>query len=148
MQAWQHGAEWFMKHLLDGDATVDHWQWQMQSGITQPSRAFVRCYNPTKQCVDNDPDARFIHKYVPELRALPAPMVFTPWTLTAMEQAMFGVSVGVDYPAPIVDADETRRVALAQVQPIREMLAAAPDPDAHLGAVDGVTPLLTSATRA
>jgi deoxyribodipyrimidine photo-lyase len=144
MHAWQHGAEWFMKHLLDGDATVDHWQWQMQAGITQPSRAFIRCYNPTKQCVDNDPDARFIHKYVPELRELPAPLVFTPWRMTVMEQGMYGIEIGRDYPAPIVDADESRRVALSAVQPIRELLAAAPDLDAHLNHVDGVTPAIAT----
>lgn len=144
MHAWQHGAEWFMKHLLDGDATVDHWQWQMQAGITQPSRAFIRCYNPTKQCLDNDPDARFIHKYVPELRSLPAPLVFTPWRMTLMEQAMYGIDIGCDYPAPIIDADESRRAALNAVQPIREFLAGAPDLDAHLNHIAGITPLLST----
>lgn len=146
MHAWQHGAEWFMKHLLDGDAAVDHWQWQMQAGITQPSRAFIRCYNPTKQCFDNDPDARFIHKYVPELRAVPAPLVFTPWRMTAMEQIMYGVSIGRDYPAPIVDADQSRRAALDVVQPIRERLATEADLDLLVNHAAGVTPLLRNET--
>ncbi|PMP85673.1 MAG: hypothetical protein C0183_04755 [Roseiflexus castenholzii] len=61
---------------------------------------FRHCYNPTKQCVDNDPDAVFIHRYVPELRPLPAPLVFQPWTLTEMERQMYGVRIGIDYPAP------------------------------------------------
>jgi deoxyribodipyrimidine photo-lyase len=148
MHAWQHGAEWFMEHLLDGDATVDHWQWQMQAGITQPNRSFVRCYNPTKQCIDNDPDARFIHKYVPELRSVPAPLTFTPWKLTALEQALYGVRIGKDYPAPIIDADETRRVALAAVQPIREQLAAAERLDDHLNHLSGITPLLSRSLAA
>jgi deoxyribodipyrimidine photo-lyase len=142
LQAWQHGAEWFMKHLLDGDACVDHWQWQMQAGITQPGRAYIRCYNPTKQCADNDPDAAFIHRYVPELRALPAPMVFKPWTLSELEQQLFRVRIGVDYPAPIVDADVTRQRALDLVQPIRDRLAASDNLERHLNHMRGVNTLL------
>lgn len=139
-QAWQHGAEWFMQHLLDGDACVDHWQWQMQAAITQPASGFIRCYNPTKQCYDNDPDAAFIHRYVPELRRLPAPLAFQPWTLTALEQAMYGVRIGIDYPAPIVDAEATRRRGLALLQPIREQLAAADDLECFVGQVAGIKP--------
>ncbi|MCS6846342.1 MAG: deoxyribodipyrimidine photo-lyase [Anaerolineae bacterium] len=139
-QAWQHGAAWFMQHLLDGDACVDHWQWQMQAGITQPQRGFVRCYNPTKQCFDHDPDATFIHRYVPELRPLPPPLVFRPWTLTPLEQQMFGVRIGVDYPAPIVDAEATRQRHVPILQAIRERLAAAENLEAFINPMAGVTP--------
>ncbi len=139
-QAWQHGAEWFMQHLLDGDVCVDHWQWQMQAAITQPKSGFIRCYNPTKQCFDNDPDAVFIHRYVPELRPLPPPLVFQPWTLTEMEQQMYGVRIGVDYPAPIVDAEATRRQGVARLQAIRDRLASAEDLEAFVNRKDGVTP--------
>ncbi|BCX03207.1 MAG: deoxyribodipyrimidine photo-lyase [Candidatus Roseilinea sp.] len=139
-QAWQHGAEWFMQHLLDGDACIDHWQWQMQAAITQPQRGFIRCYNPTKQCFDNDPDATFIHRYVPELRPLPPPIVFRPWTLSALEQQMYGVHIGSDYPAPIVDAEATRREHIAVLQAIRERLAAAADLEAFVNQIDGISP--------
>ncbi|MFN3705636.1 MAG: cryptochrome/photolyase family protein [Thermoflexales bacterium] len=122
---WRHGAEWFMKHLLDGDACIDHWQWQMQAGITHPSRPYVRAYNPLKQCFDHDPEARFIHKYVPELRNLPAPLAFEPHRLTAMEETWYGVHPGRTYPLPIVDAEASRKVGLEQIMPIRELLAQA-----------------------
>ncbi|MCS6774677.1 MAG: DNA photolyase family protein [Thermoflexales bacterium] len=122
---WRHGAEWFMRHLLDGDACVDHWQWQMQAGITQPTRPFLRAYNPLKQCHDHDPEARFIHKYVPELRTLPPPLVFEPHKLSPFEQTWYGVHIGRDYPAPIVDAEATRKSAIEIITPIRELLAQA-----------------------
>lgn len=141
-QAWQDGAAWFMQHLLDGDATVDHWQWQMQAGITQPDRAYIRCYNPTKQCYDNDPDGAFIHRYVPALRNLPAPLCFEPWQLTTMEQEMYGVRIGIDYPAPVVDADATRQVAIDRVQPIRETVAAQGLVNC-INTMAGVSPLVT-----
>ncbi len=122
---WRHGAEWFMKHLLDGDACIDHWQWQMQAGITHPARPYVRAYNPLKQCFDHDPEARFIHKYVPELRNLPPPLAFEPHRLTAMEETWYDVRPGRTYPLPIVDAEASRKAGLDQILPIREMLARA-----------------------
>lgn len=146
-QAWQHGAEWFMRHLLDGDACVDHWQWQMQAAITQPRSGFIRCYNPTKQCFDNDPEAVFIHRYVPELRPLPPPLVFQPWTLTELEQQMYGVRIGVDYPAPIVDAEATRRQGIAALEAIRSQLAAADSLEPFVNAVAGVTPCVRVRAR-
>lgn len=108
--------------------------------ITQPKSGFIRCYNPTKQCFDNDPDAVFIHRYVPELRPLPPPLVFQPWTLTEMEQQMYGVRIGVDYPAPIVDAEAARRQGVARLQAIRDRLASAEDLEAFVNRKDGVTP--------
>jgi deoxyribodipyrimidine photo-lyase len=147
-QAWQHGAEWFMRHLLDGDACIDHWQWQMQSGITQPERAFIRGYNPTKQAHDHDPAARFIHAWLPELRPLPAPLVFQPWTLTPMEETLFGVRLDEDYPRPVVDAAATRQRALDILQPIRQAVAAADDRAAQINELDGITPAVRLAEGA
>ncbi len=34
--SWHHGAEYFMKHLIDADYAINNWQWQMQAGITNP----------------------------------------------------------------------------------------------------------------
>ncbi|MCX7939639.1 MAG: DNA photolyase family protein [Thermoflexales bacterium] len=144
---WRHGAEWFMKHLVDGDTCIDHWQWQMQAGITQPSRPFLRAYNPLKQCYDHDAEARFIHKYVPELRALPAPLVFEPHRLTPLEQSWYGVHPGRDYPLPIVDAEATRKAAIEALMPIREQLAQAEREgrlDEYRNRMPGVTPWLTA----
>jgi deoxyribodipyrimidine photo-lyase len=143
MMAWQHGALWFMRHLLDGDACIDHWQWQMQAGITQPTRRFVRAYNPVKQALDHDADAGFIRKYVPELARLPASLMLQPHTLTPMEQQLYGVQLGRDYPWPIVDADASRKTALTLIQPIRERLAASEDLAAHISHVAGITPAVT-----
>lgn len=148
---WRHGAEWFMKHLVDGDTCIDHWQWQMQAGITQPSRPFVRAYNPLKQCHDHDAEARFIHKYVPELRALPAPLAFEPHRLTPLEQSWYGIRVGRDYPMPIVDAEATRKAAIEALMPIREQLAQAEREgrlEAFRNRVPGVAPWLNTAPDA
>ncbi len=67
-QPWKSGADFMFYHLLDADRAINYSQWQMQSGMVgvHPNRI----YNPTKQIVDNDPDCKFIHKYIPELRSV------------------------------------------------------------------------------
>ncbi len=85
-----------------------HWpQVQMQSaatGINTP-----RIYNPVKQGLDQDPEARFIAKWVPELAGLPAPMRHVPW--------MAGGAPG--YPPPLVDVAEAARAAKARITAMR-----------------------------
>lgn len=44
-------------------------QLQMQAGVVGINT--VRVYNPTKQLLDNDPDCRFVRRFLPELRGLP-----------------------------------------------------------------------------
>ncbi|MCS6855203.1 MAG: FAD-binding domain-containing protein, partial [Elioraea sp.] len=50
-------------------------------------------YSPLKQAEDQDPEGRFIRRWVPELAGLPAPAAHRPWE--------FGVR---GYPEPIGDA--------------------------------------------
>jgi deoxyribodipyrimidine photo-lyase len=35
---WRYGALHFMRHLIDGDCPIDHYQWAMQSGVTHCHR--------------------------------------------------------------------------------------------------------------
>ncbi|GAB4144783.1 MAG: FAD-binding domain-containing protein [Patescibacteria group bacterium] len=65
---WQLGAKHYMNYLVDGDMCIDSWQWQMQSGITNPLSPTFRIYNPTKNISEKDPNLEYIHFWVPELR--------------------------------------------------------------------------------
>jgi deoxyribodipyrimidine photo-lyase len=56
-----------MQYLVDGDLVIDHWQWQMQAGITNPLSDTFRIYNPNKNIEDRDKDLQFIYHWVPEL---------------------------------------------------------------------------------
>jgi deoxyribodipyrimidine photo-lyase len=47
------------------------------------------------------------------LAALPPKYIHAPWLLTAAQQQMYQVSIGVDYPSPIVDHAVARGVTLA-----------------------------------
>jgi deoxyribodipyrimidine photo-lyase len=80
-----------------------HWsQSQMQSGVTGINT--VRIYSPQKQLRDQDPEGVFVRRWVPELARVPLAKLAEPHTMTADEQAAAGCRIGVDYPAPIVDA--------------------------------------------
>ncbi|MBU3694114.1 MAG: deoxyribodipyrimidine photolyase [Rhodocyclaceae bacterium] len=95
-----------------------HWsQMQMQSGTTGINA--VRIYNPVKQARDHDPDGAFVRRWCPELAALPTEWLFEPWKLPAGLQQHFGVRIGVDYPAPVVDFAAATRAARERMAAFR-----------------------------
>ena len=69
---WRYGALHFMRHLIDGDCPIDHYQWAMQSGVTHcVDKTWTRIYNPQQVAVDRcDPEGLFIKRWVPELAHL------------------------------------------------------------------------------
>jgi deoxyribodipyrimidine photo-lyase len=66
--SWHQGAQHFMNYLVDGDIAINHWQWQMQAGITNPLSPTFRMYSPTKNFKDRDPLAAYVHFWLPESR--------------------------------------------------------------------------------
>jgi deoxyribodipyrimidine photo-lyase len=98
---WRRPAVFLARHFLDFEPGIHFAQFQMQSGTTGINT--LRMYNPTKQAQDHDPTGAFIRAWVPELAALPVPLVHEPWKLRAEDQARFGVRLGTDYPRPVVD---------------------------------------------
>ncbi|MEO0948201.1 MAG: FAD-binding domain-containing protein, partial [Cyanobacteria bacterium J06641_5] len=96
--SWHHGAEHYMRYLIDGDLAIDHWQWQAQAGITNPLSATFRIYNPTKNLQEKDRQLKFIHEWLPELRGYTMPEILAGQNL----------SEGY-YPPPTLDWSATRR---------------------------------------
>ena len=108
-QWWKEGADFFYKNLIDADVAINYYQWQMQSGLIGVHAN--RIYNPTKQAEENDPEGKFIRKYVPELRPLPNKHIHTPWKTPAKTQEKLGVKIGENYPKPIIRYEQESRKA-------------------------------------
>jgi deoxyribodipyrimidine photo-lyase len=98
---WRHFAHYLARRFLDYEPGIHYAQLQMQSGVTGINA--LRIYNPMKQAQEHDTDGVFVKRWCPELASIPAARIYAPWELTQMDQTDFGVRIGVDYPAPIVE---------------------------------------------
>ena len=106
---WLHGARWFWDTLLDADLANNSQGWQWTAGTGCDAAPYFRIFNPVTQSERFDSQARYIKRWVPELAALPVPVVFAPWTKPAVS-----ASLAPDYPSfPIADLAESRAHALA-----------------------------------
>ena len=117
--SWVEGERWFWDTLVDGDLAVNAQSWQWVAGTGTDSQPFFRVFNPVTQSGKFDADGQYIRRWVPELRALPDRWIHAPWTAPADVLGKAGVSLGKDYPEPIVALDEGRDRALAAFRAIR-----------------------------
>jgi deoxyribodipyrimidine photo-lyase len=76
---WIHGAQWFMKHLLDGDIASNSHGWQWTAGCGTDASPYYRIFNPMMQAEKFDPNGEYVHKWIPELKHLPGLSAHTPW---------------------------------------------------------------------
>ena len=112
-QDWRTGVRFLGRQFLDFEPGIHYTQFQMQAGVTGINT--IRIYNPVKQALDHDKEAAFISFWVPELAGLPAQFRLEPWRMTTIEQQMYGVILGEDYPCRIVDHQQTYRKASAEL---------------------------------
>jgi Deoxyribodipyrimidine photolyase len=74
---WRLGEDFFKEHLIDYDEVVNVGNWQWVASVGADPKPF-RMFNPILQSKKFDPEAKYIKKYLPELKELPPHMIHDP----------------------------------------------------------------------
>lgn len=115
-------AQFLAQVFLDYEPGLHYGQLQMQSGLSGYHP--LRLFSPIIQAQRHDPQGDFIRRYVPELAQVPAPQIFTPWTMPRLEQQLYRCEVGHDYAAPVVPYEAATQSAKDRYWVIRSSEAA------------------------
>jgi deoxyribodipyrimidine photo-lyase len=90
--SWLEGARWFWDTLVDADLAANTLGWQWAAGCGADAAPYFRIFNPTTQGEKFDPDGDYVRTWVRDL--------------------------GRNYPEPIVDHAEARKLALEALKKV------------------------------
>lgn len=110
---WRRGEAWFWDTLVDADLANNAASWQWVAGSGADSAPYFRIFNPMHQGRRFDPDGAYVRRWCPELARLPDAHLHAPFESPQDVLREAGVTLGVDYPKPVVDHAEARKAALA-----------------------------------
>ncbi|CAG4886394.1 cryptochrome/photolyase family protein [Paraburkholderia saeva] len=111
---WRRGERYFARLLNDYDFSANNggWQWAASTGCD--AQPWFRIFNPVTQSEKFDPQGRFIRRYLPELSNVPTKWIHAPWLADAGQLKEWGVTLGKDYPSPLINHAEARQRTLAR----------------------------------
>ncbi len=117
---WIEGARWFWDTLVDADLANNSFGWQWAAGCGADAAPYFRIFNPVLQGEKFDALGDYVRRWVPELAAMPAKWIHRPWEAPAEILRGAGVQLGENYPRPIVDHAEARKIALEYFERIKK----------------------------
>ena len=107
---WRETGCYLATRFIDYEPGI-HWsQVGMQSGTTGINT--IRAYSLSKQGRDQDPDGSYIRKWVPELSNVPTEYIHQPWEMPPEIQQQVECNIGIEYPEPICDEVESRKLGV------------------------------------
>jgi len=115
---WHEGAKWFWDTLVDADLANNTLGWQWAGGCGADAAPYFRIFNPMTQGEKFDPKGEYVRTWCPELKDVPDKYIHQPWECPPLELQAAGVTLGEDYPAPIVDHKQARERALAALSQV------------------------------
>jgi len=115
---WRLGEKYFAEKLIDMDFPSNNggWQWSASTGVD--AQPYFRIFNPYLQSKKFDAEGNYIKTYVPELKNVPIEFIHEPNLMSELEQKMYNVIIGKDYPLPIVDHNKARKVAIERFKEV------------------------------
>ncbi len=119
---WRWGEQYFAQHLNDFDLSANNggWQWVSSSGCD--AQPYFRIFNPVSQSEKFDREGKFIRRYLPQLAKLPNKALHAPWTAKPAELQLAGVTLGQNYPMPIVAHHEARARTLQRYAVVKKSI--------------------------
>jgi deoxyribodipyrimidine photo-lyase len=106
--------------LVDADLAQNTLGWQWVAGCGADAAPYFRIFNPVTQGERFDPDGAYIRRWVPELARLQGKWIHRPWEAPASALEAAGLTLGANYPLPLVDHAQARARALAAYQTLRD----------------------------
>lgn len=119
LQAWQSGEAWFRDTLVDADLAANAASWQWVAGCGADAAPYFRIFNPVLQGEKFDAEGDYVRRWCPELARVPARFIHRPHEAPEAVLRGAGVTIGRDYPAPIIDLAAGRARALAAFAAIK-----------------------------
>ena len=116
---WRDGEKWFWDTLVDADLANNAENWQWVAGCGADASPFFRIFNPVLQGEKFDCDGAYVRRFVPELADMPSSYIHKPWLAPVEILAKAGITLGKDYPKPIVDLAKGRERALDAFKKLR-----------------------------
>ena len=116
---WRQFGPHLARQFTDYEPGIHYSQLQMQSGVTGINT--IRIYNPVKQSYDQDPEGKFIRKWVPELADLSLQWLHEPWKMSSDLKHHLACPVGKHYPFPLVINETAMKQARARMTDARKV---------------------------
>ncbi|MGL4237888.1 cryptochrome/photolyase family protein [Tabrizicola sp.] len=110
MTHWKVGLNWFAECLTDWDPAANAMGWQWVAGSGPDAAPYFRIFNPAGQAERFDADGRYRQRFLAELSPDPGPEALA---FFAAAPRSWGLDPKRPYPAPVIELDHGRALALA-----------------------------------